>query len=328
MQKDETIGNSADRQYLWLTQEIIGHGIDRSGRNGWTRGLFTREFRHDLRTGFPLLTTKHVAFKVVAAELLWFLDGGRSTGWRLDNNKLRSLLGYPWGQATIWSNDCENPEKAWVKDGRAQFPGDCGRIYGVQWRNWRAFRHIPRRARGFHWHAGGYHWEDAHWEQVGIDQIARAINLLKDDPYNRRNTVTAWNPAEIDDMCLPPCHRDFTLYVSPGSSGKPELLSLQMTQRSCDFFLGVPFNIASYALLLSMLAQVAGYIAHEIVITFLDAHIYHDHFDAVNKQLGRIPRALPSLWLDPAIDDIDRFTMDSIRVEDYDPHPAIKAPLL
>lgn len=304
--------NNADKQYLDLTSEIMGSGVDREGRNGWTRGLFTREFRHDLREGFPLLTTKRVFFRIIAAELLWFLDAGRETHWRLDNNKLRKLLGYPPNQPTIWSNDSENPEKPWVRNGHAQFHGDCGRIYGAQWRNWIKITK----------HAGGV------ISVTEVDQLANAIEMLKRDPYSRRNIVSAWNPAELDEMCLPPCHRDFTFYVSPDQSGKPRLLSLHMTQRSCDLFLGVPFNIASYALLLSMVAQVTGYVAHEIIITFLDVHIYHAHFDAVRQQLHRDPKPLPHIVLDTRKTTIDDFTMEDISIVGYDPHPKIEAPLL
>lgn len=309
--------NNADLQYLDIAQEIFQTGVDRNGRNGITRGKFVKEFRWDLRNGFPLLTTKRVAFKLVKAELLWFLDAGRETGYRLDNNKLRTLLGYACDMPTIWTNDCENPEKAWVREGKSQFPGDCGRIYGAQWRNWTNLRLIK-----------GDMSVGTYWENQPIDQLSRAIELLRTDPYNRRNIVSAWNPSELDEMCLPPCHRDFTFYVEPDEHGAPKFVSLQMTQRSCDLFLGVPFNIASYALLLSMIAQVTGYVAKDIVITFLDVHIYEAHFDAFVSQFARQAYPLPTLYLNHEVSSIDQFTMNDIDVMEYRSHPAIKAPLL
>jgi thymidylate synthase len=175
--------------------------------------------------------------------------------------------------------------------------GDLGPVYGYQWRSWPA--------------PNGEH----------IDQLARVIEQIKTNPDSRRHVVSAWNVAELDAMALMPCHAFFQFYVAEGR------LSCQMYQRSADVFLGVPFNIASYALLTHMVAQVAGLEVGDFVHTLGDAHLYVNHLDQAREQLTREPRALPELWLDPSITSIDDFTLDSIKVTGYDPHPAIKAPI-
>lgn len=175
--------------------------------------------------------------------------------------------------------------------------GDLGPVYGYQWRSWPA--------------PNGEH----------IDQLARVIEQIKANPDSRRHIVSAWNVAELDAMALMPCHAFFQFYVADGR------LSCQMYQRSADVFLGVPFNIASYALLTHMVAQVAGLEVGDFVHTLGDAHLYVNHLDQAREQLTREPRALPELWLDPSISSIDDFTLDSIKVTGYEPHPAIKAPI-
>lgn len=257
-------------------------GIDREGRNGSTRAKFAIQIRADISKGFPALTTKKLAFKAVKSELLWFIEGSS------DDNRLKELNGT---DKTIWT---ANAEADYWKP-KAKFPGDLGRVYGVQWRSWRK----P--------------------DGTTVDQLARVIDKIKNDPADRRLIVTAWNPGELDEMALPPCHMIFQFFVAG------DKLSLHMVQRSCDMFLGVPFNIASYALLLSMVAQVTGKVPHELVMTLNDAHIYHDHFDAVKEQLEREPLAFPKLWLNPEVTDINGFTMDDIKLEGYESHPAIKA---
>ncbi|MEK9184800.1 MAG: thymidylate synthase [Patescibacteria group bacterium] len=207
------------------------------------------------------------------------------------DNRLKELNS---SERTIWT---DNAQADYWKP-KAKFDGDLGRIYGVQWRHWKK----PDGAE--------------------VDQIANLINKLKTDPNDRRLIVSAWNPGELDVMALPPCHMIFQFFVANGK------LSLHMTQRSCDMFLGVPFNIASYALLLSMVAQVVGFTPHECVLTLNDAHIYHEHFDAVNEQLAREPMTLPKLWLNPEVKDIDSFKMDDIRLENYEHHPPIKAKMI
>lgn len=268
---------------------IMNEGIDREGRNATTRALFAIQMRFNMADGFPAVTTKKLAFKSVKSELLWFLaTKGKE---RASDEELKALH---QAERTIWT---ANAESDYWKP-RSQFKGDLGRVYGIQWRNW-------RKSDG-----------------TTVDQIERLIEGLKNKPNDRRHIVTAWNPGELDDMALPPCHMFFQCFVADGK------LSLHMTQRSCDMFLGVPFNIASYALLLHMLAQVTGLRAHEAILTLQDAHIYHEHFDAVKEQLSREPYALPQLRLNPAVQDIDGFTMDDIELVNYQCHPKIDAKMI
>ncbi|MEX2563731.1 MAG: thymidylate synthase [Candidatus Paceibacterota bacterium] len=278
------------KAYLSLLQEIMDTGVDREGRNGSTRALFAKQLRFKMSEGFPAVTTKKLAFKMMTGELLWFIEGSG------DENRLREIMGKDW---TIWT---DNAYSDYWKP-HALFDGDCGRIYGVQWRNWRSPAY-PDRGRN---------------EVKEIDQLAEVIDKIKNKPGDRRLIVSAWNPGELDLMALPPCHMMFQFFVANGK------ISLHMTQRSCDMFLGVPFNIASYALLLSMVAQVTDLEPDECILTLNDAHVYHDHFDAVKEQLSRKPLPLPTLWLNPEVKDIDSFTMNDIKLENYEHHDQIKA---
>ena len=286
-----------ERQYLDVLRDALS-GNPRTTRNGPTRAIFAAQLRCDLRDGwFPLLTTKHLPWKRILAELLWFIEAGRHSPvpYRLSNARLRELSGIEPDGRTIWSHDCE--KEAWLR--KARFPGDCGRIYGAQWRNWNG----------------------------AVDQLARLVDGLRADPSSRYHKVIAWNPGELDDMCLPPCHGDFQCFATLAPGGA-RLLSLHMNQRSCDLFLGVPFNIASYALLLTMLAQVTGMTAHELVITLNDAHVYEAHVAAIETQLARAPFAPPRLRVDETVDSLDAFAMEHFAVDGYKHHPRIEAPLL
>lgn len=277
------------RNYNELLKEIMEKGVDRVGRNGTTRGLFTRALRFKMSDGFPATTTKKLAFRSVAAELFWFMSGS-------NDNKVLKRLG-----CEIWT---ANAEADYWKP-KAKFDGDLGRVYGVQWRNWQK----P--------------------DGSVVDQLASVIEKIKKDPNDRRLVVTAWNPGEIDQMALPPCHMIFQFFVTNGK------LSLHMFQRSCDTFLGVPFNIASYALMLHLVAQMTDLVADELILTLGDVHIYHDHFDAVKEQLSREPFPLPKLWIDPKIRsladiDVSKFQTPEdisaiVKLVDYQFHPAIKA---
>ncbi len=272
------------KQYLDVLREIIEHGVDKPNRTGIdTRSLFLRPMRFNLSEGFPATTTKKLAFKLVKAELLWFLEGSS------DDNRLKELIG---SQQTIWTANAQS--EYWKP--KARFDGDLGRIYGVQWRSWRA----P--------------------DGVEIDQIAQVIERIKKDPYDRRLIVTAWNPGELESMALPPCHMFYQFFVTPQKQ-----ISLAMYQRSCDMFLGVPFNIASYALLLHMVAHVTSLSPHELVIVLGDAHVYHNHFDQAKEQLSRTQFSLPHIWLNPEVANIDEFTMNDIELCNYKYHPPIKA---
>ncbi len=271
--------------YNDLLQRIMDEGVDRVGRNATTRAIFAHQMRFNMADGFPAMTTKKLAFKAVKSELLWFLEGSN------DDNRLKELNG---SEKTIWT---ANAQASYWKP-KAKFDGDLGRIYGVQWRSWQTT------------------------DGRTVDQLKEAIEKIKKDPSNRRIIVSAWNPGEIDQMALPPCHMLFQFFVANGK------LSLHMVQRSCDMFLGVPFNIASYSLLLHMVAQVTGTTAHECILTLNDAHIYHEHFDAVKEQLPREPMKLCTLWLNPEVKDIDGFTMDDIKLENYESHPTIAAKMI
>ncbi len=276
--------------YNDVLKRILDTGVDRKGRNAVTRACFAIQMRFNLEDGFPAVTTKKLAFNAVKGELLWFLEGSDSD---VRLKEIMSKDGKP-APRTIWT---DNAEASYWKP-KAKFPGDLGRVYGVQWRKWKK----P--------------------DGTTVDQIAGLINKLKTDPNDRRLIVTAWNPGELDLMALPPCHMICQFFAADGK------LSLHMTQRSCDMFLGVPFNIASYSLLLAMVAQVVGMTPHEFVITLNDAHIYHEHFDAVKEQLAREPLPLCKLWLNPEIKDIDKFTMDDIKLVDYKHHETIKAKMI
>ena len=273
------------KTYNNVLKQILEKGVDRQGRNAVTRASFAIQMRFNLEEGFPAVTTKQLAFNAVKGELLWFLEGSDS------DERLKEIMGK---ERTIWT---DNAEASYWKP-KAKFPGDLGRVYGVQWRTWKK----P--------------------DGTTVDQIANLIKKLKTDPNDRRLVVTAWNPGELDEMALPPCHMIFQFFAANGK------LSLHMTQRSCDMFLGVPFNIASYALLLAMVAQVVNMTPHECVLTLNDAHIYHEHFEAVKEQLSREPMKLPKLWLNPEIKEIDKFTMDDIKLVDYEHHPTIKAKMI
>ncbi|MCA9386485.1 thymidylate synthase [Candidatus Dojkabacteria bacterium] len=270
-----------DETYLEQLKFVLDNGIKRGNRTGVdTIGVFGLQARYDLRNGFPAITTKKLFFKSLKAELLWFLEGS-------NNYKRLNELG-----SKIWD---ANAEADYWKP-KAKFDGDVGRVYGVQWRSWRA----PDGSE--------------------IDQIKNAIERIKTKPTDRRIIVSAWNPGEIDEMALPPCHIMFQFYVEEN-----KYLSLQMYQRSADMFLGVPFNIASYSLLLAMIAQVTGLEPKEFIHVIGDAHIYENHIDQVQEQLSRKPYNPPELWLNPEIMDIDKFSMKDIKLKEYDYHPSIKA---
>lgn len=284
-----------EQQYLDVLRRALS-GNRRATRNGDTRAIFAAQLRHDMRAGgFPLLTTKKMPWKLILGELLWFIEAGRHSPvpYRLSNLRLREISNVPPGKDTIWTLDSEKP--AW--QGKAKFPGDCGRIYGAQWRNW----------------------------DGAVDQLAGLIEGLRSDPAGRYHKVTAWHPSERDDMCLPPCHGDFQCFVTFEGGADTRLLSMHMNQRSCDLFLGVPFNIASYGFLLCMLAQVTGMVPHELVITLNDAHVYEEHVGAVETQLSRQPYAPPQVTLDPSIHSIDDFRMEHFKVEGYTHHEKITA---
>ncbi len=275
------------RQYHALLASLLEHGRERSDRTGTgTLGLFGAQLRFDLREGFPLLTTKKLHVKSIVHELLWFLRGETNVA-SLQAEGVR-----------IWDEWATPAQTA--RFGRA--PGELGPVYGHQWRNFGA----TRRA-------------DGTYERDGVDQIARIVDQIRTNPSSRRLLVTGWNPREADEVALPPCHTLFQLYVQDGA------LSCQLYQRSADVFLGVPFNIASYALLTQMIAHVTGLVPHEFVHTFGDVHLYKNHVEQARLQLTRAPRPLPRMRLDPSVRDLVDFRFEHFALEGYDPHPRIKA---
>ncbi len=287
------------KQYLDTLEDILKNGVDKPNRTGMdTRAVLGRQMRFHMREGFPLVTTKKMAIKMLVGELLGHIKG-------LDNAADYRALGSP-----VWDANA-NENTKWLSSPHRKGTDDLGRIYGVQWRRWRAVR--PRLLLNKHFPL----WFFPKIEE--IDQLAQAINSIKTNPNSRYHVVTGWNPAELEEMALPPCPTWFHFFVAG------EELSLHLFQRSCDMFLGIPFNIAQYSLLLHMVAQITGYKAGEFVHTLSDAHIYHNHFDQVQEQLSRKPYPLPRLWLNPNVKDIDSFTMDDIKLVDYKHHPPIKA---
>lgn len=272
-------------------QYILDHGTTKSDRTGTgTISVFGMQQRYNLQQGFPAVTTKKLAWRSVVSELLWFIEGSG------DERRLSEILHgtRDSSKTTIWTGNAT----ADYWQNQARYPGDLGRVYGVQWRNWRK----------------------PFWE-MSVDQLSQLIDGLRCDPDSRRHILTAWNPGEIDKMALPPCHVMSQFYVADGK------LSCQMYQRSCDMFLGVPFNIASYSLFTHMIAQVCGLGVGEFVHTLGDAHIYLNHVDQVREQLSREPYALPQLQLNPNVKSITEFTMADIELIGYQCHESIHAPM-
>jgi thymidylate synthase len=273
--------------YLELLQTVLERGHDRKDRTGvGTRGIFGHQMRFDLATGFPLLTTKKLHLRSIIYELLWFLRGDTNVDYLRRHG------------VTIW-DEWATPEQC-GKFGRPA--GELGPVYGHQWRNYGA----SLRA-------------DGSYARDGVDQVAKLLAQIQQNPHSRRLLVSGWNPREAELVELPPCHTLFQLYVQEGR------LSCQLYQRSADIFLGVPFNIASYALLSLMIAQVCDLRPGELVHTLGDAHLYQNHLQQARTQLSRTPRPLPTLRLNPQVRDLFAFEFEDFTLEGYDPHPSIKA---
>ena len=295
------------KQYLDALQQILTQGQKQQDRTKTgTISLFGMQQRYNLRESFPAVTTKKLAWRSVVSELLWFIEGSG------DERRLREILHGDRNSAkdTIWT---ANAEADYWKPS-ARFAGDLGRVYGVQWRHWQlAEREWIQR-------------DGANYIQnKEIDQLKQLIANIKRDPYSRRHILSSWNIADLNNMALPPCHVMAQFSVRSVSGGRDEL-SCQMYQRSGDFPLGIPFNIASYSLLTHMIAQVCNLNVGEFIHVIGDAHIYLNQVDGVKEQLTRTPFPLPTLWLNPNIKDIDRFSMDDIKLINYQSHDSINFP--
>jgi thymidylate synthase len=285
--------------YLDLIKEILDTGVDKSDRTGTgTRSIFGYQMRFDLSKGFPLVTTKELHLKSIIHELIWFIKGDTNIKY-LAENKVRIWDDWPFAKyknSESYQGETvrEFTDKILVDEVFAQQWGDLGPVYGRQWRNWRGI------------------------DGTVVDQIKDLIHSLKNNPDSRRHLVSAWNPAEVNQMALPPCHCLFQFYVANNK------LSCQLYQRSADVFLGVPFNIASYALLTHMIAEVLDMEVGHFVHTLGDAHIYHNHFEQCQLQLTREPFDLPKVSFKRKVNSIEDFTFDDIIIENYQFHPKIK----
>ena len=284
-------------QYLSLMRKILAHGNQRGDRTGvGTKGLFGEQLKFDLKEGFPLLTTKKMFTKGIIHELLWFLKGDTNVKYLQDHG------------VKIW-DDWATKEQC-ARFGREE--GDLGPVYGWAWRD------FGSRPVSFSVKDDGK--EVIRYED-GVDQIAKLIDGLRNNPTSRRHIVSAWHAREADRVALPPCHTMFQCYVDG------EDLSLHMYQRSADYFLGVPFNIASYAILTHMLAVVADLKPSKLIISFGDVHVYNNHFEQCKEQLSRDIMPAPRLYVSPDVSEIEHFEYDDIRVYDYEHHSSIKAPI-
>ena len=297
--------NTLDKKYQDLLKDILDNGIQKSDRTGTgTLSIFGRQIRHNMKQGFPILTTKKVAWKQVVSELLWFLTGQTNISFLLKHNN------HIWdGDAykryeRVWNWDLDEPlpikdfiERIKTDNDFAKVWGELGPIYGKQWRKWDG-------------------------SNGRIDQIDDLVRNLKENPDSRRLMVSAWNVGELDQMTLPPCHYGFQCYVRDG-----KYLSLMWNQRSVDTFLGLPFNIASYGLLLELLANEVGMIPDELIGNLGDVHLYSNHIEQAKEQIGRTSFDLPKLKTDVKIDGICCATPDDFVLEGYQSHPTIKAPL-
>lgn len=329
--------NKGEQQYLDLLQDILKNGVKKpvwGNPQVYIKGVFGRQIRFDLSKGFPLLTTKKVFMRGITHELIWFLHGDSNIKYLIDNNvhiwdewgynryKYPSFAKASEGKQKILSQ-AEYVEKIKEDKEFAKQFGDLGPVYGVQWRKWPAFVETSPSDKS----TGDQSAGKSAMKRT-IDQLGWVINKLKDPKqrFRKHLIVSAWNPAYIYEMApgretsvaLPPCHTMFHFNVLGNR------LNLQLYQRSADIFLGVPFNIASYALLLQMIAQVVGIPAGDFVHTFGDVHIYSNHFDQIKEQLKRKPRSFPTVKLNPKIKSIDDFKFEDITVENYDPYPPIK----
>lgn len=312
-----------EQAYLELGRKILEEGVEKGDRTGTgTKSLFGYQMRFDLSQGFPLLTTKRVPFGLIKSELLWFLRGDTNIRYLLQH---KNHIWDEWAfERYVKSEEYHGPDmtdfgrralqdeafnevyqkeladfcdRVVADESFAAKFGELGNIYGSQWR----------------------HWKTSNGET--IDQLKDVIEMIRTNPDSRRLIVSAWNPEDVPNMALPPCHTLFQFYVADGK------LSCQLYQRSGDVFLGVPFNIASYALLTHLIAHEVGLKVGDFVHTLGDAHLYSNHYEQMTLQLGREIRPFPTLKLNEEKHSVFDFDVEDIQIENYNPHPAIKAPI-
>jgi thymidylate synthase len=301
------------KQYNDLLQKILNEGIECKDRTGvGTISLIGQQMRFDLSKGFPAVTTKRLAWKSVVSELLWFIEGSTN------ERRLAEILhgdNVSDDKTTIWTGNYNKQAKD-----LGYSAGELGSVYGENFRKWPSYE-ILEAGSVESTPEGAMLYKDAVVRKKHVDQVQDLIHGLIHDPDSRRHIITLWNPSTMDKAALPACHAFSQYFVKNGK------LSCHLYQRSCDVFLGVPFNIASYSLFTHMLAQVCGLEVGEFIWTGGDVHIYSNHVEQVKEQLLREPKELPELSIDKSVEDIEGFTMDSFKLLNYDPHPTIKAPM-
>lgn len=316
------------KQYLDMLEHLLTKGKDRPDRTGTgTRGVFGYQMRFNLEEGFPLLTTKKVFTKGIIHELIWFLKGDTNIrylalngvriwhDWAL-KKYLKAVNSSSKPGTPEWKEELNHfDDRIKADEEFARVWGELGPVYGQQWRDWE------------YW--GAIHDPKPRFGLCHLDQIANLVRDLKTNPYSRRHIVSAWNPPDIPDMALPPCHTLWQCYVETAANcvgPQSSTLSLHLYARSIDSFLGLPFNIASYAMLLTMLAQVTSMSPGELIISFGDLHLYRNHFEQAKLQLTRGPRKLSRLVL-PTKEKLEDYVFEDFQIVGYDPHPEIKAPI-
>ena len=287
-----------EEEYLQLLRRVLDEGSRRADRTGTgTISLFGAQMVFDISARFPLLTTKRVSWHNIITELLWFVNG-QTDSKLLEAKKVR-----------IWQGNTTH--QFLDQRGLDYEEGDAGPIYGFQWRYWNA----------------EYRGAKEDYTGQGVDQLSQLIERIKDDPWSRRHIISAWNVGQLEQMALPPCHVMAQFYVTADGHGQPDKLDCMLTQRSADLFLGVPYNIASYAALTYMVAQLTGLCPGRLVHNLGDAHIYTNHVEQVREQLTRQPKKWPTLHIEGTISSWEDFTKQCFSLENYDSWPAIRAPM-
>jgi thymidylate synthase len=326
--------NNLDKQYQDLLQSILDYGVEKQDRTGTgTKSIFGYTIRHNMKDGFPVLTTKKMAWKTMVTELLWFLRGDTNIKFLVDNgchiwdgDAFKNFMDTSEGDPDLIWNQEQFINMIKTDDEFAKQWGELGPVYGKQWRSWENFFYDSPDPDG-----DGF-------RHSKVDQIQNLINDLKTNPDSRRLMVNAWNVGELDQMVLPPCHYGFQVYTRPTTReekivnpGKYRAISLMWNQRSVDTFLGLPFNIASYGLLLTILAKEVNMVPDQLIGNLGDTHLYLNHIEQAKEQIGREPFELPTLNQFPTYEgsrpSIESYVVGDFTLKDYQSHPSIKAPL-